>query len=50
MTRPVPKQISRPELPGLKPLSALELNKTRVGLSHTLITPTLITVAGKKNT
>ena len=40
MTRPRPKTIPRPE--GLPTLSPLDLNKTRVGLSHTVLTPTLL--------
>lgn len=40
MTRPRPKTIPRPE--GFQTLSPLDLNKTRVGLSHTILTPTLL--------
>ena len=46
MTHPRPKTIPRPE--GLPTLSPLDLNKTRVGLSHTVLTPTLLTSESKE--
>ncbi len=40
MTRTALKHISRPE--GAALLKPLELNNTRVGVSHTVLTPTLL--------